>query len=60
MKKVTSWAAIIAVPTLVTGYYGMNVPYPGEDEVWGVVTSSSLAVGGAAALYALFRRKEWL
>ena len=28
-KKVTSWAAIIAVPTLVTGFYGMNVPYPG-------------------------------
>ena len=28
-KKVTSWAAIIAVPTLVTGVYGMNVPYPG-------------------------------
>jgi magnesium transporter len=27
MKKVTSWAAIIAVPTLITGYYGMNVPF---------------------------------
>jgi magnesium transporter len=27
MKKVTSWAAIIAVPTAVTGFYGMNVPY---------------------------------
>ena len=29
MKKVTSWAAIIAVPTAVTGFYGQNVPYPG-------------------------------
>ena len=29
VKKVSSWAAIIAVPALVTGYYGMNVPYPG-------------------------------
>ena len=37
MKKVTSWAAIIAVPTLVTGWYGMNVPYPGSGETWGVV-----------------------
>ena len=36
MKKVTSWAAIIAVPTLVTGYYGMNVPYPGFARHWGV------------------------
>jgi magnesium transporter len=26
MKKVTSWAAIIAVPTAVTGFYGMNYP----------------------------------
>src|SRR5690606_31414170 len=30
MKKVTSWAAIVAVPTLITGFYGMNVPYPGS------------------------------
>ena len=29
VKKVSSWAAIIAVPALITGYYGMNVPYPG-------------------------------
>jgi magnesium transporter len=29
VKKVSSWAAIIAVPALVTGYYGMNVPFPG-------------------------------
>ena len=36
MKKVTSWAAIIAVPTLITGYYGMNVPYPGFARTWGV------------------------
>ena len=42
MKKVTSWAAIIAVPTLITGWYGMNVPYPGFARHWGVV-----AGGGA-------------
>ena len=60
MKKVTSWAAIIAVPTLVTGYYGMNVPYPGSGETWGVVASSTVAVGCSAALYVLFRRKQWL
>ena len=28
-KKVTGWAAIIAVPMLITGYFGMNVPHPG-------------------------------
>ncbi len=60
MKKVTSWAAIIAVPTLVTGWYGMNVPYPGSGETWGVVTSTAVALGCSASLYALFKRKSWL
>ena len=60
MKKVTSWAAIIAVPTLVTGWYGMNVPYPGAGETWGVATSTGIAVGCAGALYALFRKAGWL
>jgi magnesium transporter len=60
MKKVTSWAAIIAVPTLVTGYYGMNVPYPGAGETWGVVASSVIAVSCSAALFVTFRRKRWL
>jgi len=60
MKKVTSWAAIIAVPTLVTGYYGMNVPYPGSGETWGVVVASGVSVATALGLYASFRRRGWL
>lgn len=60
MKKVTSWAAIIAVPTLITGYYGMNVPYPGVAKPWGVWFSTLLIVGLSAGLYTLFKRKEWL
>ena len=31
MKKLSAWAAIIAVPTLITGFMGMNVPYPGSS-----------------------------
>ena len=49
MKKVTSWAAIIAVPTLITGYYGMNVPYPGSGETWGVIVATILVVFGSGA-----------
>ena len=60
VKKVSSWAAIIAVPALVTGYYGMNVPYPGFAKVWGAVVSTALIVGGTLGLYALFRRIDWL
>jgi magnesium transporter len=60
MKKVTSWAAIVAVPTLITGWYGMNVPYPGSGDTWGVVLSAVLIVVTSAALYALFRIRDWL
>jgi magnesium transporter len=60
MKKVTSWAAIIAVPTLITGYYGMNVKYPGITTVWGFWLSVGLMVVASLALYSAFKRREWL
>jgi magnesium transporter len=59
-KKVTSWAAIIAVPTAVTGFYGQNVPYPGFGKAWGFWVSSAVIIGGSLALYTAFRRKDWL
>ena len=60
MKKVTSWAAIVAVPTLITGFYGMNVPYPGFGTHTGVLVSLALIVVLSAALYLSFRRRDWL
>ncbi|MFT4109401.1 magnesium transporter CorA family protein, partial [Propionicimonas sp.] len=36
MKKLASWAAIIAVPTAVTGWFGQNVPYPGYMAPYGL------------------------
>ena len=60
MKLVTSWAAIIAVPTLITGWYGMNVPYPGSGETWGVWAAAGLVIALSAGLYVLFRRRNWL
>ena len=60
MKQVTSWAAIIAVPTAVTGFYGQNVPYPGFGSTSGFWASVTVTVGLAVALYVLFRRKGWL
>jgi len=59
-KQVTSWAAIIAVPTLITGFYGMNVPYPGFAQHWGVWMASTLMLVISGGLYVVFRRKDWL
>jgi magnesium transporter len=60
MKKLTSWAAIIAVPTAITGYFGQNVPYPGFGRPWGFWLSIGTMLFIALVLYALFRRKDWL
>jgi magnesium transporter len=60
MKKLTGWAAIIAVPTAVTGFFGQNVPYPGFDSVAGFVTSTVVIVLLVALLYVTFRRRDWL
>ena len=60
VKKVSSWAAILAVPALITGFYGMNVPYPGSGESWGVAASVGFTVAASAGLYLLFRRQDWL
>jgi magnesium transporter len=59
-KKVTGWAAIIAVPTFITGFYGMNVPYPGFSDHYGLIASVAIMVISGLILYVVFRRKDWL
>jgi len=59
-KKVTSWAAIIAVPTFITGFYGMNVPYPGFSEKTGFILSVGFMLVAGIALYIVFKLKDWL
>jgi len=59
-KKVTGWAAIIAVPTLITGYFGMNVPYPGFGHTGGFIASVATIVLAGLILYLVFKRNDWL
>ena len=60
MKKVTGWAAIIAVPTAVTGFYGQNVPYPGFGHVSGFWASTVAISVLSSLLYVVFRRRDWI
>ena len=60
MKKLTGWAAIIAVPTAVTGFFGQNLPYPGFAKPSGLIASVTIMVGIGGALYVTFKRKHWL
>ncbi|MET0863498.1 MAG: CorA family divalent cation transporter [Nakamurella sp.] len=60
MKKLSAWAAIIAVPTLITGFMGMNVPYPGFSETGGFIAALVVMIGAVSTLFVLFRRSDWL
>jgi magnesium transporter len=60
MKKLTSWAAVIAVPTAVTGFFGQNVPYPGYGHWSGFVVSTVIMVGVSGGLIAMFHRQDWI
>jgi magnesium transporter len=61
MKKVTSWAAIAAVPTVITGYYGMNVRlFPATGTLLGGVVALVLMVVLVGVLYLTFKQRDWL
>lgn len=61
MKKLAAWAAILAVPTLIAGIYGMNFEsMPELHWRFGYLAAVAGMAGGCAALYAWFRRAGWL
>jgi magnesium transporter len=59
-KKVTSWAAIIAVPNAITGFYGQDLPYLGFSHASEFITSSVLIVTLSCGRYVAFERRDWL
>jgi magnesium transporter len=59
-RKLAAWAAIIAVPTALTGFYGQNVPYPGYERYGGFLMSLLLITLSATGLYVYLKRRGWL
>ncbi|MEU6316397.1 magnesium and cobalt transport protein CorA [Streptomyces sp. NPDC047009] len=61
MRRITAWAALIAVPTMVTGVYGMNFSYMPELR-WKLGYPLVLVViaVGCLVLYRGFKRNGWL
>jgi magnesium transporter len=61
MKALTSWAAIILVPTLIAGVYGMNFRHvPELNWLYGYPFALGLMVVTATGLYWMFKRRGWL
>jgi magnesium transporter len=61
MRKITAWAAIFAVPTMITGVYGMNFDNMPELHYrygYPVVLCATLAI--CFAIHRGFRRNGWL
>jgi magnesium transporter len=60
-KKLAAWAAIIAVPTMIAGVYGMNFKHmPELDWALGYPLAMIAMLGIDIALYAWFKKIGWL
>jgi magnesium transporter len=60
-KKISAWAAILIVPTLIAGIYGMNFDYmPELHWAYGYPFALALMVAISVGLYAVFKHVEWL
>jgi magnesium transporter len=62
MRRISSWAAIAAVPTAVAGIYGMNFHQnmPLLDSAWGFPVVMVLMAVACVGLYVRLRRAGWL
>jgi magnesium transporter len=61
MKRITAWAAMIAIPTMIAGIYGMNFSYmPELHWQYGYYISLASMAVACIGLYFGFRRSGWL
>ncbi|MDQ3786086.1 MAG: magnesium/cobalt transporter CorA [Actinomycetota bacterium] len=61
MRKITAWAAIIAVPTMVAGVYGMNFDHmPELHWKYGYPVVFAAVVVVCLILHRIFTRRRWL
>jgi magnesium transporter len=61
MRKISAWAAMAAVPTMIAGIYGMNFDHmPELHQIWGYPAALGLMAAVVVFLYLLFKRRGWL
>ena len=60
-KRLAAWAAILAVPTMIAGLYGMNFKFMPETEwAFGYPLALAAMTTICVLLYRLFRKAGWL
>ncbi|OKK22084.1 magnesium transporter CorA [Streptomyces sp. CB00455] len=61
MRRISAWAAIFAIPTMVAGVYGMNFEHmPELGWSYGYPMAVAIMAVASGALYRAFRRNGWL
>ncbi|MFI5686351.1 magnesium/cobalt transporter CorA [Streptomyces sp. NPDC051636] len=61
MRKISAWAAMAAIPTMIAGIYGMNFDHMPELRwVWSYPAVILLMAALEVLLYRLFKRRGWL
>ena len=61
MRRISAWVAIVAVPTMIAGVYGMNFEHmPELGWVLGYPFALMLMAVLCVGLYIMFRRRDWL
>jgi len=61
VKRLGAWAALLAAPTLITSWYGMNFSHmPELSEPWSYPLMIVGVGGVCVGLYRLFKRAKWL
>ncbi|MFK0048317.1 magnesium and cobalt transport protein CorA [Streptomyces sp. NPDC090741] len=61
MRKISAWAAMAAVPTMVAGIYGMNFDHMWElRQPWGYPAVLLVMLGACLGLHRLFKTRGWL
>ncbi|MDH6129640.1 Mg2+ and Co2+ transporter CorA [Kitasatospora sp. GP82] len=61
MRKISAWAALAAVPTMIAGVYGMNfTDMPELRQPWGYPAALALMIGVCLVLHRVFKRSGWL
>ncbi|MBG0856561.1 magnesium/cobalt transporter CorA [Streptomyces spinoverrucosus] len=61
MRKISAWAAMAAVPTMIAGIYGMNFDHmPELHWVWAYPAVIALMAALEVLLYRTFKRRGWM
>ncbi|MEU2715252.1 magnesium/cobalt transporter CorA [Streptomyces sp. NPDC007205] len=61
MRKISAWAAMAAVPTMIAGIYGMNFDHmPELHWLWSYPAVILVMAALEVLLYRLFKHRDWL